>query len=305
VAPGASAATWFRLGGVHASIAVVLALALTGCGATSPTPAIPPHAPIAPSPTVASSTEPPLSVTPPPADLPVVAYWPSPAGFPADPAPLSTARLTEGLRPGGRIAAYDAPGGQPQAYLDPAIQGVEITLPIVGRRSGWVSVLLPSVNRSVAWVAPGGPWTTVALRDQLIVVRSAYQLLWYRDGVHMRSWPVTLGLDATPTPLGRTFVLGRSALPGAVYANTDVFALGAVPDYPDDVPPGLRGAHIGLHTWYHDRELGQNTTDGCVRLTRSGQELLLDEIAPGTEVLVVDHLDETVRAADQGSSRTE
>jgi lipoprotein-anchoring transpeptidase ErfK/SrfK len=63
-----------------------------------------------------------------------------------------------------------------------------------------------------------------------------------------------------------------------------------VPDDPEAVPPGLRGAHIGLHTWYHDGELGRDTTDGCIRLTRSGQQLLLDEIVPGTEVLVVDRL---------------
>lgn len=226
---------------------------------------------------------------PPDPNLPVIAYWPSPIGFSADPAPLSMARLTEGLRPNSRIAAYDAPGGQPMAFLDPTIQGVEITLPIVERRSGWASVLLPSVNRTVAWVPPG-PWATVGLRDQLVVVRSTHQILWFRDAALVGSWAVTLGLDATPTPLGRTFVLGRSSLPGYVYADTDVLALGAVPDQPDAVPPGLRGAHIGLHTWYHDGELGQNTTDGCIRLTQSGQELLLAEIVPGTEVVVVDHI---------------
>src|SRR5258705_6716346 len=102
MAPGAWATTWLRLGGVHASIVLVLALTLTGCSGTPPMPAIPPQ--VAPSPTVITSAEPPLVAIPPSADLPVVAYWPSPAGFPTDPTPLSTARLTEGLRPTGRIA---------------------------------------------------------------------------------------------------------------------------------------------------------------------------------------------------------
>jgi lipoprotein-anchoring transpeptidase ErfK/SrfK len=56
------------------------------------------------------------------------------------------------------------------------------------------------------------------------------------------------------------------------------------------VPAGLRGAHIGIHTWYHDGELGQQTTNGCIRLTASGQRLLLDETRPGTPVVVVDAL---------------
>jgi L,D-transpeptidase catalytic domain len=287
------------------AVAVAVAvLTLTGINAVAPAPAPATSLSerIARSPAFTVETEPPLPVIQPDPNLPVIAYWPSPIGFPADPAPLSTAWLSEGLRPSGRIAVYDAPGGQPRAYLDPTIQGVEISLPIVERRSGWVSVLLPSVNRTVAWIPPG-PWTTVALRDQLIVVRSTHQILWFRDAELVRSWVVTLGTDATPTPLGRTFVLGRSRLPGYVYGDTDVLALGAVPDHPNAVPPGLRGAHIGLHTWYHDGELGRNTTDGCIRLTKSGQELLLAEIVTGTEVVVVDHITQTEPTQAEAADR--
>jgi hypothetical protein len=235
----------------------------------------------------APTSEPPLTVVPPPANLPVVDYGPAPRGFPRDPAPMSAVRLAEGLRPIRRVAAYDAPGGRPRAFLAPTISGVELTMPIVARRSGWAAVLLPSSNRTIAWIPPG-PWTTMALRDLIVVVRRTHRLHWYRDDTLVRSWPVSLGMPVSPTPLGRTFVLGRSVLPGKVYADTEVFALGAVPDDVESVPASLRGAHIGLHTWYHDRELGRNTTNGCIRLTRKGQELLLAEVQPGTELLVLD-----------------
>ena len=81
----------------------------------------------------------------------------------------------------------------------------------------------------------------------------------------LRAWLLDNGFHAQ-RPLTR-MVLGRSTLPGAVYAGTDVFALGAVPDDPHAVPTGLRGAHIGLHTWYNDWTLGKNATDGCIRWT--------------------------------------
>jgi hypothetical protein len=224
----------------------------------------------------------------PASDLPVITYQAAPAGFPPDPEPLSTAQLREGVHPTGTIAAYDGPGGQPRAFLAPTISGVELTMPVVQRRSGWTAVLLPSANRTMGWIPPGDGWTTVPLRDQLVVYRGTHQLSWHRDGTPVQSWPVTLGSSRTPTPVGRTFVLGRSTLPGAVYADTDVFALSAVPDEPDSVPAGLRGAHIGLHTWYNDLTLGADVTDGCIRLTKTGQRLLLQEITPGTEVLVLD-----------------
>jgi hypothetical protein len=242
-------------------------------GEATPSPS-PPAAPVPPA-------------RPPRAKLPVIDYGPAPRGFPADPTPQSTAPLTEGLHPTARVPAYDAPGGRARALLPPDILGVTLIVPIVERRSGWTAVMLPSANRRIAWLATGA-WIEVPLNDQLVVTRRNHRLTWYRDGVRKRSWKVSLGAAATPTPLGRTFILGRSRLRGEVYANTDVFALGAVPDNPNAVPVGLRGAHIGIHTWYHDGELGRNTTDGCVRLTKRGQRELLAKVPPGTPVVVID-----------------
>ncbi|PZF91624.1 L,D-transpeptidase [Micromonospora deserti] len=226
---------------------------------------------------------------PAPDHLPVVDYDAAPAGFPADPDPMDTTPLTEGLHPTRRIAAYTAPGGKPVAFLEPTIRGVELTMPIAQRRAGWTAVLLPSANRRLAWLPPGG-FTTVPLRDQIVVERRAHRLTWYRAGRAVRSWEVSLGQRGQETPLGRTFILGRTPPPESVYGGVDIFALGAVPDDPDSVPAGLRGAHIGLHSWYHDGELGENTTNGCIRLTRSGQRELLAKVRTGTEVVVVDEL---------------
>jgi hypothetical protein len=275
--------------GLASVVALVCVGVTVACASPSVTVEAAGGVPPAVEPTTAApaTTEVPLRVVPPRRGLPVIEYWPSPRGLPKDPAPMSLARTTEGLRPSRIIGVYDAPGGTAKVMLAPHILGAPLTLPIVDRRSGWMAILVPSVNRTVGWIPPGG-WTTVPLRDQIVVVRGTHELLWFRDDKLVKRWRVTLGARSTPTPLGRTFILGRSLLVGAVYADTMVFALGSVPDDVDAVPAGLRGAHIGIHTWYHDRELGKNTSDGCVRLTRSGQRLLLDELAAGTEVVVVD-----------------
>lgn len=241
-------------------------------------------------PTVAPTPEETVPVAAPaPAGLPVVDYDPAPAGFPADPRPHDTTPLTEGLTPTRRIAAYDAPGGRPLALLAPTISDVEVTMPVVQRRTGWTAVLLPSANRRIAWLPEGG-WSTVVLRDQIVVERRAHRLTWYRHGQAVKSWPVSLGMPGQATPLGRTFVLGRTPPPEAVYGGVDIFALGAIPDDPDAVPASLRGAHIGLHSWHNDDTLGQDVTNGCIRLTRSAQRQLLAEVPPGTPLVVVDAL---------------
>lgn len=269
-----------------AALAATLAAPLTACGARHAPPKAPPPAVAAQS--VPASPSPSASVPPaaaPAAGLPTITYTRAATGFPADPDQSSTALLAEGLQVSGERPVYDAPGGTARALLTPQISGVDLIMPVVRRSDGWVAVLLPSVNRSIGWLPPGG-WTTRPLRDQLVVQRAAFTLTWLRDGVPQQTWTVTVGAPATPTPLGRTFVLGRSSLPGKVYAGLDVLALGAVPDDKSAVASGLADAHTGIHAWYRN-EFGYRRSNGCVRMPPAAQQVLLDRIAPGTSVVVL------------------
>ena len=222
-----------------------------------------------------------------PHGLPVVEYWSPPRGFPVDPAPRSTAPITEGLHPTTSLVVYNAPGGKPKARLKPSISGLPVTVPIVARRTGWYAVLLPSVNRKIGWL-PAGGWTARPLPDHLVVHRRSHRLTWLHDGATAGTWRVATGSAATPTPLGRTFVLGRTATVGAVYAGLDALVLGSVPEDPGSMSPGLRRAHTGFHSWYHQSAFGRSISNGCVRVPRAGQRALLDHIGPGTPVTVVD-----------------
>src|SRR5690349_9617284 len=71
-------------------------------------------------------------------DLPTITYEQVPSGFPLDPGQTEVAPITEGLHPGERLPLYDAPGGNPRAFLPPDILGVPVTVPIVERQPGWV-----------------------------------------------------------------------------------------------------------------------------------------------------------------------
>jgi hypothetical protein len=224
---------------------------------------------------------------PAPAGLPVIDYWGAPRAFPADPDPASAGAVSQGLHPTTRRAVYDAPGGKPRAYLPSKIGGLPVVVPIIERRPGWVAVLLPSVNRKMGWLTAGG-WSSRPLRDQLIVRRRAHQLTWLRDGAHRATWAVATGTATTPTPLGRTFVLGRTRTSGSVYGGLDALALGSVPDNRGSLAPSLRAGHTGIHSWYSDAAFGRAVSNGCVRMPRTAQRTLLKNIAPGTPVTVID-----------------
>ncbi|WP_433302975.1 L,D-transpeptidase [Actinoplanes sp. CA-030573] len=255
--------------------------------APTPPPADPP-APVVTSPVAAAPRPvPPKKAAKPPAGLKTITYVQVPGGFPADPEPAATAFVAGALHAPRRLALYDAPGGTPRAYLPPSIRGVPVTVPIVARRPGWVAVLLPSVNRRIGWLPDHG-WEARTLRDQLVLSRSTHELTWLRDGVRRESWTVATGAARTPTPLGRTFVLGRTGTRGEVYAGLDALVLGAVPDDRGAVAPGLQDAHTGIHAWYRGSVFGRSVSNGCIRLPAAAQRTLLDHIGPGTVVSVVD-----------------
>jgi lipoprotein-anchoring transpeptidase ErfK/SrfK len=221
----------------------------------------------------------------PPAGLPKITYFHAPAGLPADLLAGSTAAVTSGLRPERTLTVYDAPGGRPRAFLHPAISGLPVVVPIVARRPGWVAVLLPSVNRRIGWLpAPG--WSAHPLRDQLLVSLTSHRLTWLRDGRSQRAWTVAVGSRRTPTPYGRTFVLGRTGTRGPVYAGLDALVLGAVPEQRGNLAPGLRDGHTGIHGWTRTWAFGRSVSNGCVRIPAEAQRTLLRHVAPGTIVHV-------------------
>jgi lipoprotein-anchoring transpeptidase ErfK/SrfK len=234
--------------------------------------------PASPSATVPPAAEP-------PAGLPVIAYAKGPRGLPADPDAASVVPITEALRPEKKTVLYDAPGGRPRAYLPPRISGLPVVVPIVARDSGWAAVLVPAANRVIGWVPEAG-WDPEPLRDQLVVSLADRRLTWLREGEEQQRWTVAIGTDSTPTPHGRTFVLGRTGTSGPIYGGLDALVLGSVPEDPEKLAASLQGAHTGIHAWTNRSAFGRNVSNGCVRTPPAGMRELLAQVDPGTPVVV-------------------
>jgi lipoprotein-anchoring transpeptidase ErfK/SrfK len=244
-----------------------------------------PDAPRVPA-VAAPAVAPVPKAAPAPPGLPEISYWRAAPGLPRDPAPHSVEAVAEGLRPHTRIAAYDAPGGRARALLPRSISGLPVTVPIVERRPGWLAVLMPSINRRVAWV-PEAAGAVRPLRDQLVVDLSERRLTWLRDGRQLDHWKVAVGASRTPTPLGRTYVMGRTVTHGSVYAGLDALVLGAVPDDRDALAASLRAGHAAIHAWHDESAFGRSISNGCIRVPPKVQRTLLRHLPEGAVLTVV------------------
>ncbi|GAA2829527.1 L,D-transpeptidase [Kribbella solani] len=200
-------------------------------------------------------------------------------------APLDTQPYsgTDGLvvHPRNEAALFSAPGGDAVGKIGPTQFG-PTWLPVVDQSDGWVRVLLPSKpNRSTAWMQDGD--LDRASSSYLIRVHTSSRTLeLFLNNKSLGSWKAGVGATKTPTPPGRTFLLGsiidhkRSASPivlplGAHSPTLDTFGGG----------PGT----VAIHGWPNPRVFGAAISAGCVRVPRAALAHL-QKVPLGTLVLI-------------------
>ncbi len=199
---------------------------------------------------------------------------------PRDAEPQAT---TQGdvVRPKGILPVYAEPGGRPFAKVTPNQLG-ETWLPVIDRRAGWVRVLLPSrPNGSTGWLETRS--VELARTPYLIRVHvGSRELELFEDGALLGSWPVAVGAAETPTPTGRTFLLGSIMDPDQSYSPV-ILPLGSHSDTLDSYGGGP--GTVALHGWPDDNVFGTAVSHGCIRVPAEALEHLT-QVPLGTLVLI-------------------
>jgi hypothetical protein len=160
------------------------------------------------------------------------------------------------------LPVFDTPGGAAIARLPTTQLGSDTWLPIIARQPGWVRVLLPSrPNGASGWVAEGRVW--VAHTPDEVRVRLGERTLRLRhEGQEVGAWAIAVGASATPTPLGRTFILASGYDPGRPQAV--VLPLGAHSDSLETFAGGP--GTVAIHSWPDARVFGAAVSHGCLRV---------------------------------------
>ena len=205
------------------------------------------------------------------------------ARLPAAPADATPQATTGGLvvRPTRVLPVFDAPAGRAFAKM-PVQQFGDTWLPVIARRDGWLRVLLPSrPNGSTGWLRESG----VVLRSSAYLVRvhlGSRTLDLIHEGRSIGTWPVAVGEPATPTPTGRTFLLG-SVIDDAQSYSPIILPLGSHSDTLDTYGGGP--GTVALHGWPDASVFGTAASHGCIRVPADALERLT-QVPLGTLVIV-------------------
>lgn len=200
-------------------------------------------------------------------------------------APRDGARLRrpsgEIVHPRRTVPVYDAPDGTAIAKLTPDQFG-DTWVPVIGERAGWVQVLLPSrPNGSTGWLTTAR--LDRATSDHVIRVHLASRSVevFHGDAL-LGTWPVAVGAPSTPTPTGRTFLLGQLTDPEQSYSPV-IIPLGAHSESLDSYGGGP--GTVAIHGWTDPSVFGQAVSHGCVRVPADALDLIRT-IPLGTPVLI-------------------
>ena len=185
------------------------------------------------------------------------------------------------VHPKRTLAVYAAPGRRPFAKITPQQMG-ETWLPVVDRSRGWSKVLLPSrPNGSTGWLKS----SQLEQRRTPYLIRvhvGSRELELFEDGTLVGSWPVAVGAPGTPTPTGRTFLLGSIVDANQSYSPV-ILPLGSHSDTLDSYGGGP--GTVALHGWPDSSVFGDAVSHGCVRVPADALDRLT-QVPLGTLVIM-------------------
>ncbi len=201
----------------------------------------------------------------------------------AAPGDAEQQQATTGLvvHPKRKVPVFDAPGGTPIAKLAPRQFG-DTWVPVIEQVDGWYRVMLPSrPNGSTGWLADQK--LEQARSHHLIRVHTGSRTVeLFDDGELVGSWSVAVGAPDTPTPSGRTFVLGQFTDPDQSFSPV-IIPLGTHSATLDTYGGGP--GTVAFHGWSDPGVFGQAVSHGCIRVPDDALDQLR-AVPLGTTVLI-------------------
>jgi hypothetical protein len=178
-------------------------------------------------------------------------------------------------------ALYDGPAGRPFAKIEPTQFG-DTWLPVIAHAGRWLQVLLPSrPDGSTAWIQAGAV-DQAHTPYQIQVHLQSRTLDLFENGSQVGSWSVAVGAPSTPTPVGRTFLLGQIVDDAQSYSPV-ILPLGTHSQTLDTFGGGP--GTVAIHGWTDPSVFGHAVSHGCIRVPADALERLRD-VPLGTAVLI-------------------
>jgi lipoprotein-anchoring transpeptidase ErfK/SrfK len=221
---------------------------------------------------------------PPPTPTATASDLPSPTQTAAVPIPVSS---TVATAQGKLVVARTQPNAKAkvvQSISPHNLIGQDTPFLVLDSQPGWWRVQLPvAPNGTTGWVSTDQVATST-VGDFILATLSTYRLDHYRDGKLVDSFPIGVGVPATPTPTGTFYVWAIQDAPGPPY---DPVILGLSAHSPT-LSNWPYGGIVGVHGWADTSVEGKQISNGCLRMKPADVSKLEQNLPLGTPIQIID-----------------
>jgi lipoprotein-anchoring transpeptidase ErfK/SrfK len=206
----------------------------------------------------------------------------APAPSPGPDFPAYAATVT-----GDRIAVRNGPAGRETSVLDnPLPSGAPLTFLLVQDQGEWLEVLLPvRPNGSTGWIR-SAEVLVEGVPFRLDVRTADHALDLYEGDRLVRTYPIGIGKQDTPTP-GGTFFLKELLQPPDANGTYGPYAYGLSGFSTTLETFAGADAVIGLHGTDDPGSIGKDVSSGCIRLHNADITELAQLLPLGTPVRIL------------------
>ena len=205
-------------------------------------------------------------------------------------APVSTAPTSFDVADaiGSTVGLYsepDVPYEPKPSLANPTHEGLPVVFLVLEQQPDWLKVRVSSRPNNLGLWVRRAEVTLRTVPNRVVVEVGAHRVtVFHGDKVLMQA-PVAVGTARTPTPLGEFFVDGIVPLRvGGPYGTGQVSVAGF-----SDVLQSFGGGvgQIALHGTNRPELLGQNVSNGCVRMANESIDQVMALAPLGTPVTIV------------------
>ncbi len=198
-------------------------------------------------------------------------------------APLSTGSRAAAPLPNARLSVGGrSTTGAGWAFASPTSFGNPAVFVVTEQRGPWLRVQLPvRPDDTEGWVrASDVALSTIDTR--VVITLGTRTLQAYAGDQLLAQTPIVIGGPSTPTPTGRFFVTDYTARNATGSYGPWVLPLSAFSQAMDRFSDGV--PVIAMHGTNHPEYVGQNRSNGCIRMPNAVIQTLRDHLPLGTPV---------------------
>lgn len=189
-----------------------------------------------------------------------------------------------------QVAVFDAPGSgaRPSHVLrNPTWEGYGLSFLVEeSRPDGWLKVNVPvRPNGTTGWIQSTDVHLA-AVQARVEISLSQHRLRYWNGPALLLDEPVALGTARTPTPPGSFFVdvVAKPPNPRGAYGPYQV-SITAFSEVLHSFDGGI--GQLAIHGTNRPGLIGQNVSNGCIRVANAAITVLAEHVSIGTPVDIV------------------